>query len=142
MLGIGLYKRLQRQVLQRCFVPSALPLPLMQVRAGQPIDNEQLVKFAALFNDELTLDNLSRAQLAGMCQFVGITPFGTDTFLRNRLRAQLSKIKQDDFDIQAEGIASLNEDELRTACRDRGLRAPFGEGAVKFMSRCSIFPPN
>lgn len=28
------------------------------MRAGEPIDNAELVKFAQLFNDELTLDNL------------------------------------------------------------------------------------
>lgn len=30
---------------------------------------------------------------------------------------------------------ALTEEELRTACRARGLRAPFGEGAQKFMKR-------
>lgn len=41
-----------------------------------------------------------------MCQFVGITPFGTDAFLRNRLRAALAKIKQDDMDIQVITVVS------------------------------------
>lgn len=43
-----------------------------QVRAGVDVDNAQLVKFAALFNDELTLDNLSRAQLVSWCCFVSV----------------------------------------------------------------------
>ena len=70
-----------------------------------------------------------------MCQFVGITPFGTDQFLRNRLRAHLSQIKNDDYQIEKEGLESLSEDELRQACRARGMRGPFGEGAVKVMRR-------
>ena len=63
------------------------------MRAGERVDNSQLIKFAKLFNDELTLDNLERVHLVNLCRFVGITPFGTDEFLRSRLRARLSAIK-------------------------------------------------
>ncbi len=38
-----------------------------------------------------------------MCQFVGISPFGTDGFLRARLRQHLRQIKQDDYEIEQEG---------------------------------------
>jgi LETM1 and EF-hand domain-containing protein 1, mitochondrial len=65
----------------------------LQVRAGEPVDNMDLVKFAQLFNDELTLDNLERVHLVNLCRFIGVTPFGTDDFLRVRLRARLSAIK-------------------------------------------------
>ena len=63
------------------------------MRAGEAVDNSELVKFAQLFNDELTLDNLERIHLVNLCRFVGITPFGTDEFLRVRLRSQLAAIK-------------------------------------------------
>lgn len=112
----------------------------MQVRAGTPVDSNELVKFARLFNDELTLDRLDRwasqpgdqqslsqrskgssccvcrrrsgccvrgiitvlclcfnlvhrVQLVSMCQLLSIPPFGTDAFLRNRLRSHLDKTK-------------------------------------------------
>jgi hypothetical protein len=65
-----------------------------QVRAGAEVSNDELVRFASLFNDELTLDNLDRVQLVSMCQLLSIPPFGTDGFLRNRLRSQLDGIKQ------------------------------------------------
>jgi hypothetical protein len=39
-----------------------------------------------------------------MCQFVGISPFGTDAFLKNRLRQHLREIKQDDYEIEQEGV--------------------------------------
>lgn len=65
-----------------------------QVRAGSEVSNAELVKFASLFNDELTLDNLDRVQLVSMCQLLSIPPFGTDSFLKNRLRSNLDKIKQ------------------------------------------------
>lgn len=106
---------------------------MQRVRAGENVDTSQLLKFAKLFNDEITLDNLERVQLVSLCRFVGISPFGTDAFLKSRLRSHLLEIKDDDRDIQEEGIENLTEDELRQACRARGLRAPFGEGAVKFM---------
>lgn len=61
------------------------------------------MRFARLFNDELTLDNLERVQLVSMCHFVGISPFGTDAFLRSRLRKHLGQIKNDDYAIEQEG---------------------------------------
>ena len=82
-----------------CLTPSSGPVLSSygshwpQVRAGERVDNSQLIKFAKLFNDELTLDNLERVHLVNLCRFVGITPFGTDEFLRSRLRARLSAIK-------------------------------------------------
>ncbi|GAB4818097.1 hypothetical protein N2152v2_005143 [Parachlorella kessleri] len=106
---------------------------MQKVRAGEEVSTQELLKFAKLFNDELTLDNLERVQLVSLCRFVGIQPFGTDAFLRSRLRAHLREIKADDREIQDEGLDSLTEDELRQACRARGMRAPFGEGAAAFM---------
>lgn len=52
-----------------------------------------------------------------------------------RLRSHLEQIKRDDRMIKAEGLEALSEDELRQACRARGMRAPFGEGAVVFMRK-------
>ncbi len=41
----------------------------------------------------------------------------------------------DDRSIKEEGLDNLSEEELRSACRARGMRAPFGEGAATFMRR-------
>jgi len=79
------------------------------------------LSFAKLFNDELTLDNMSRPRLVNMCKYMGIRPFGTDNYLRFMLRKKLQDIKNDDKMIQAEGVESLSEEELRQACRERGL---------------------
>ena len=57
------------------------------------MNNYEITRFAQLFNDELTLDNLERIQLVNLCRFVGIPPFGTDAFLASRLRAHLARIK-------------------------------------------------
>ena len=59
---------------------------MKRVRAGEMVSNYELMKFAPLFNDELTLDNLERIHLINLCRFVGISPFGTDNFLVSRLR--------------------------------------------------------
>ncbi|TMW84534.1 hypothetical protein EJD97_024969 [Solanum chilense] len=92
-----------------------------KVRRGASVSNEEILGFAKLFNDELTLDNISRPRLVNMCKYMGINPFGTDAYLRFMLRKRLQKIKNDDKMIQAEGVESLSEDELRQACRERGL---------------------
>lgn len=92
-----------------------------KVRRGEDVSNEEILGFAKLFNDELTLDNISRPRLVNMCKYMGITPFGTDAYLRFMLRDKLRQIKEDDKMIQAEGIESLTEAELRQACRDRGM---------------------
>ncbi|XP_022733534.1 mitochondrial proton/calcium exchanger protein-like isoform X2 [Durio zibethinus] len=63
---------------------------LNRVRRGYGVSNEEILGFAKLFNDELTLDNISR-------------------------------IKNDDKLIQAEGVESLSEAELREDCRERGM---------------------
>ncbi|KAJ4975523.1 hypothetical protein NE237_000629 [Protea cynaroides] len=94
---------------------------LNKVRTGTHVSNEEILGFAKLFNDELTLDNISRPRLVNMCKYMGISPFGTDAYLRFMLRKRLQWIKNDDKMIQAEGVESLSEDELRQACRERGM---------------------
>ncbi|WJX47381.1 hypothetical protein P8452_34077 [Trifolium repens] len=91
------------------------------IRRGSSVSNEEILGFAKLFNDELTLDNISRPRLVNMCKYMGINPFGTDAYLRYMLRKHLRKIKEDDKLIQEEGVDSLSEAELREDCRERGM---------------------
>lgn len=91
------------------------------VRRGTRVSNDEILGFAKLFNDELTLDNISRPRLVNMCKYMGMLPYGTDAYLRFMLRKRLQQIKNDDRLIQAEGLESLSEAELRQACRDRGM---------------------
>lgn len=95
---------------------------LSKVRKGAMVANEEILGFAKLFNDELTLDNISRPRLVNMCKYMGIQPYGTDAYLRYMLRKRLQWIKNDDKMIQAEGgVDALSEDELREDCRERGM---------------------
>ncbi|GAA0160868.1 secondary carrier transporter [Lithospermum erythrorhizon] len=91
------------------------------VRRGTAISNDEILVFAKLFNDELTLDNISRPRLVNMCKYMSISPYGTDAYLRYMLQKRLRKITADDKMIQDEGLESLSEDELRQACRERGM---------------------
>eukprot|EP00850_Spirogloea_muscicola_P019244 SM000187S03861 [mRNA] locus=s187:52808:57172:+ [translate_table: standard] len=94
---------------------------LSKVRTGKRVNNEEILSFASLFNDELTLDNMSRSRLISMCKYMGLQPFGTDQYLRYMLRSKLAQIKEDDRLIKSEGVDSLTVSELQTACRERGM---------------------
>ena len=48
---------------------------------------------------------------------------------------RVSVMQSDDRVIKEEGLDNLTDDELRGACRSRGMRTPYGEGAVTFMRK-------
>lgn len=95
---------------------------IQKIRNGESCSNEDIVKFAKLFKDEITLDHMSRAQLVAMCKYMGITPYGSDAILRYRLRSKLRRIKADDRLIYWEGVNSLSTEELMYACKERGMK--------------------
>ena len=103
-----------------------------KVREGEEISNDQFATMADLFSDEMTLDNLGRQQLVAMCSFLLLSTFGTDTFLRFTIRKRLKAIRADDRLIRAEGLKTLQYDELQSACQQRGLR---WDGETKFAMR-------
>ncbi|KAK1367333.1 Mitochondrial proton/calcium exchanger protein [Heracleum sosnowskyi] len=88
---------------------------------GKRSSREEIFGYAKLFTDELILDNISRPLLVNMCEDMGITPFGTDDYLRFVLWETLGSIKEDDKLIQAKGVESLTEADLHKACRARGI---------------------
>lgn len=63
---------------------------------GEQASTEDLLKVARRFEDELTLDNLSRPQLVSICKYMNINAFGTDNFLRFQIRNKMRQIKADD----------------------------------------------
>ncbi|KAG0553544.1 hypothetical protein KC19_12G019100 [Ceratodon purpureus] len=94
---------------------------MQKVHTGVDVTNKEIISFAKLFNDELTLENITRPRLVSMCKYMNIQPYGTDAYLRYSLRNKLLAIKKDDREIQQEGVDSLSESELRAACRERGM---------------------
>ena len=94
-----------------------------KVRAtGDSPTKEDVIKVCKVFKDDLTLDNLSRPQLVGMCKYMNLHTFGTDTMLRYSIRHRMRQIKRDDKAISFEGVDSLSVPELQMACASRGLR--------------------
>ncbi|GJU08802.1 DNA-directed DNA polymerase [Tanacetum coccineum] len=87
------------------------------------VANDEILGFAKLFNDQLTLRNISRPRLVNMCsKYMGIQPDGTDTYLRYMLRKRLQWIQNDDKMIQSKGgVDAHSEDELHEDCRERGM---------------------
>lgn len=118
---------------------------------GAVASNEEIMKFSKLFEDEITLDSLSRPQLIALCRVLDVQTLGTTNFLRFLLRMRLRSLAADDkvrissplFEISSvsplkndlnsplplrqliekEGVDTLNRTELQQACRARGMRA-------------------
>jgi LETM1 and EF-hand domain-containing protein 1 len=89
---------------------------------GESPTRSDVIKVCKIFKDDLTLDNLSRPQLVGMCRYMSLNTFGTDAMLRYQVRHRMRQIKRDDRAISYEGVDSLSVPELQMACAGRGLR--------------------
>ncbi|EDX08561.1 mitochondrial proton/calcium exchanger protein [Drosophila simulans] len=89
----------------------------------EAVSNDEIIKFAKRFDDEITLDSLSREQLAALCRVLELNTIGTTTLLRFQLRLKLRSLATDDRVIAREGVDSLDLLELQQACKARGMRA-------------------
>ncbi|KAJ8078621.1 LETM1 domain-containing protein ylh47 [Marasmius tenuissimus] len=89
---------------------------------GESPSAADIINVARLFDDDLTLDNLSRPQLVSMCRYMDLNAFGTDNFLRGAIRSRLLNLRRDDQSIDSEGVDSLTTSELQGACQSRGIR--------------------
>eukprot|EP00040_Diaphanoeca_grandis_P024711 m.136167 g.136167 ORF g.136167 m.136167 type:complete len:839 (+) comp29838_c0_seq2:312-2828(+) len=87
------------------------------------VPTAEILKFSSLFEDVVTLDYLSRAQLRAICRLLMLNPVGSNAFLALQIRMKLREIHADDLLIQGEGVHNLSELELQAACRERGMRA-------------------
>ncbi|XP_030057787.1 LETM1 domain-containing protein LETM2, mitochondrial isoform X2 [Microcaecilia unicolor] len=97
---------------------------VQQVRhSGQQPSTQEIMRFTKLFEDELTLEHLERAQLVALCKLLELQPIGTNNLLRFQLLMQLRSIKADDEMISTEGIDGLSVSELQAASRARGMRS-------------------
>ncbi|XP_057378491.1 mitochondrial proton/calcium exchanger protein-like [Daphnia carinata] len=102
--------------------------------SGQQASNEEILRFSKLFEDEITLDSLSRPQLTALCRVLEIAPIGTNNLLRFQLRMKLRRLAADDKLILKEGIGSLTISELQAACRERGMRS-LGVSEIRLKSQ-------
>lgn len=90
---------------------------------AEHVNNDDIIKFAKRFDDEITLDSLSREQLAALCRVLELNTIGTTMLLRFQLRLKLRSLATDDRVIAREGVDSLDLFELQQACKARGMRA-------------------
>lgn len=91
--------------------------------SGEQVSNEEIMKFSKLFEDEITLDSLTRSQLVALCRLLEVQTLGTNNLLKFQLRMKLRSLAADDKMIQKEGVDSLSLAEVQQACRSRGMRA-------------------
>lgn len=91
--------------------------------SGQEVTNQEIMKYSKLFEDEITLDSLSRNQLIALCRVLEVQTLGTNNLLRFQLRMKIRSLIADDKMIQKEGVDSLTLSEVQQACRARGMRA-------------------
>lgn len=87
------------------------------------VSNDEIIKFAKRFEDEITLDSLSGEQLSALCRVLELNTVGTSNLLRFQLRLKLRSLAADDRVIAREGVNSLDLWELQQACKARGMRA-------------------
>ncbi|XP_078483251.1 mitochondrial proton/calcium exchanger protein-like [Ciona intestinalis] len=85
--------------------------------------NEEILKHAKLFEDQLTLDSMTRQQLIALCRLIQVPAVGNNELLRFLLQMKLNRLHSDDKMIQEEKIESLTTAELMAACQARGMRA-------------------
>ncbi|KAJ1729375.1 LETM1 domain-containing protein ylh47 [Coemansia biformis] len=90
--------------------------------SGEAMSTDDLVRVAHIFEDDLTLDNLTRPQLVSICRFMGVNAFGTDRYLRYQITNRMRYIRADDKMINREGIDSLSVPEMQSACQSRGIK--------------------
>jgi hypothetical protein len=49
-----------------------------KIHTRQPANNDEILKYATLFDNKLTMETLNRHQLAAMCKLLEMTVFGND----------------------------------------------------------------
>lgn len=96
---------------------------LFNRESGKEFNNEQILKFSKLFEDDITLDNMTRGQLAAICRMLELPTVGTKAFLAFSIEMKLRNLKADDRVIRREGVESMNTLELQQASKERGMRA-------------------
>ena len=69
----------------------------LQIRStGAQASTDDLLYFSKLFEDELTLDSLSKPQLVALAKLLLLNPIGSSAYLRFRLQLKLRQLEADD----------------------------------------------
>jgi len=105
--------------------PKEITELMKAIRTGKGIDLKKVQEYSEIFRHEFTA--LSPAQqrplLESMCKFLQLFPYGTNAFLRWQISGKIDSILSDDQVIESEGLEHLTFEELKEACRVRGMRS-------------------
>lgn len=82
-------------------------LMFLQLRNGEYVDPIEVTKFAKFFEDEWTLDTLTRPQLVAMCRLLNLKVFGPDSILRIQVERRIEQLKKDD-EVSIENLRSFH----------------------------------
>ena len=95
---------------------------LKAARSGQRLTTGELVSVAKLFDDAITFDNLTADQLRMVCRYLRLQVVGGEGVMRYAIHLKMQRVHRDDELIKAEGMDRMSDEELRAACRARGMR--------------------
>mmetsp|Transcript_34866 Transcript_34866/g.56889 ORF Transcript_34866/g.56889 Transcript_34866/m.56889 type:complete len:784 (+) Transcript_34866:34-2385(+) len=104
---------------------------LSKLKGNEEIHNDQILKIAALFDDEMALDNASHSVLSNLCRYMQLNTFGTTAMLRQRLYDKIRQIRKEDAGIRKHGLDDIPESLLKQLLRERGMRADFQEWVLR-----------
>eukprot|EP01112_Ceratiomyxa_fruticulosa_P003168 TRINITY_DN13541_c0_g2_i1.p1 TRINITY_DN13541_c0_g2~~TRINITY_DN13541_c0_g2_i1.p1 ORF type:complete len:619 (-),score=141.05 TRINITY_DN13541_c0_g2_i1:145-1896(-) len=100
-----------------------------RIRSGEHIDNQEILRFSRVFQDELTLDRLNRVQLVSMYKYLSggslkskASTWLSSDYIKTQLADKLKKLKEDDEMLQMEGVDELSMEELVDAAIARGFK--------------------
>lgn len=85
---------------------------------------KEILRFAKLFQSELTLQKMSDAQLSALSRMLGLpqAKFYWPGHLEVQLRHHINHLRREDRDYLWEGIDGISRQELVEACRSRAIR--------------------
>ena len=103
------------------------------------------MRYSKLFEDEITLENLTHPQLKAVCRLLMMPAVGTSNYLRFTLRMKLQELKADDkvgsfsdsfqlygpFLIIMKSMESINE--VKCSCRKKDACQLNGNYLVKLL---------
>ncbi|KAI9272563.1 LETM1-like protein [Sporodiniella umbellata] len=97
-----------------------------QVQGISPDDFLSLSKFQRIakhYGYDFELSRIDRRHLSSYCRFMGLSDYGTQYILKNRLAKHMDYLKKDDELLLKEGLDNLNNQELSHAMEERGMRS-------------------
>ena len=98
---------------------------LLQTHSGHqamfPGSAKQLIKYSRLFREEFQLENMRLEHLQAICSLLGLSPYGFHSHIVLQLRHYTTRLLSEDKQIRWEGVDSLSLEDLKEACKARGM---------------------